>query len=451
MMTRSSNPAGSSKTILSTLHQWGRAILNLLLWGAAGILLVILVVLIPAFYRNLVTFPSLERQLAELETSRRPPAPVTSLNDFKGVLHAHNEWSHDSRGVLAEIIPAAKQAELDFIFFTDHPRTDIDCFPRSYHGTFDDILIISGAEKQRMLVWPLDSLCINWQMEPDSIIRRVVQHGGLVVYAHSERPHHWGNPDFQGMEIYNIHTDIKDEAMWKLLPDLIVNKKRYHRWIFRSIFDEQRRILALWDSLNTRRRVVGISANDAHNNQNIRARWLEPGTVEWVGPNADTWYIGQPAWWQKWLFSPPDTAGWIFKWEIDPYFESFRFVNTHILADRLTPRALAEHLKQGHAYIAFESLASADGFQFFATRSGKFAALMGDSLRFTPDLRLHAESPLPGRIRLVKNGVVIQEQRHTYTAVFSVQEAGIYRGEVALQLDGRWVPWIYTNPIYIFH
>ncbi len=415
-----------------------------------GLLMLLLVALLPALYRHFVTYPKLERELRELQQQRRQAKRAILLQDYKGVLHAHSYWSHDSRGVLAEIIPAAQRADIDFIFFTDHPRSDVDCFPRSYNGMHDGVLIIPGAEKLRLLVWPLDTLCINWRANQDTLIRGLTQRGGLVFYAHSEKPHHWGNPDFQGMEIYNIHTDIKDEAMWKLLPDLIVNKGRFHRWIFRRIFDEQRTILALWDSLNTHRRVVGISANDAHNNQNIRARRLSDGLVEWVGPNADTWSIGKPAWWQRWLFSEPDTSGWIFKWEIDPYFESFRFVNTHILADTLSSASLAHHLKRGHAFIAFESLATADGFQFYATVDDRVAAIMGDSLRFGPGITLHATTPLPGRIRFLRNGQPIFEREHTYTVKYNAQQAGVYRAEVAIWLNGRWTPWVYANPLYVF-
>jgi len=44
---------------------------------------------------------------------------------------------------------------------------------------------------------------------------------------------------------------------------------------YREIFDEQTPILALWDSLKYKRKIVGFSAVDTHENQNIRARYLK--------------------------------------------------------------------------------------------------------------------------------------------------------------------------------
>ncbi len=404
--------------------------------------------LAPAAYRHVFVYPRLEREAERLAAMRNTNAAPPPLQDFRGVMHAHTYWSHDSRGTLPQILAAAQQAEIDFIFFTDHPRADLDTFPRPFQGRFGHVLIVSGAEKRGLLVWPLHPGVIDWRVPVPHLVDSLRHAGGLIFFAHSEKPHPWKMAGYHGMEIYNIHTDIKDEALWKLLPDLLLNR-RYHRWIYRRIFDPQTAILQRWDRLNRSRRVVGIAANDAHDNQHLRVRRRQDGGLEWIGPNAQ---IFSPGFWGVLLrpfFHAPDSAGFVFRWDIDPYFESFRFVNTHILADSLNLNNLRRHLLAGHVFIAFESLAPARGFSFSAETQSGFAGLMGDEVPLQKTLRLQVVTPRPGRIHFMRNGEAVGPPVTGESATMPVKQAGNYRVRVDLHIGGRWVPWIYSNPIRI--
>ncbi|MCK7536097.1 MAG: hypothetical protein MZV63_36480 [Marinilabiliales bacterium] len=135
------------------------------------------------------------------------------------------------------------------------------------------------------------------------------------------------------MEIYNFHTDTKDESLPPQIFNFIINGKKYRPWALRQMFDEQVNILALWDSLNTVRKIVGFSAADTHENQNIRARYLDDGRVEWVGPNANIIDTMTVKFWNKWLLGEPDNNGWVFKWMIDTYREGFSYITNYVLAD----------------------------------------------------------------------------------------------------------------------
>lgn len=77
------------------------------------------------------------------------------------------------------------------------------------------------------------------------------------------------------------------------------------------MFDEQTAILARWDSLNMVRKFVGFSAIDAHEDQNIRARYLKDGRIEWVGSNAHVIDTMEMKFWNMWLLSEPDSDGWV--------------------------------------------------------------------------------------------------------------------------------------------
>src|SRR5690606_20081997 len=119
-------------------------------------------------------YPKLEKQLEAFHAERKETPVLTELNTYRGALHVHSYWSHDSEGTLARIIPAAKKTGIDFIFLTDHAHGNIDSFPRGYHGYYDGVLIESGTEKQGFCTWPLDSIIIDWRRPKDSIVKEVV-------------------------------------------------------------------------------------------------------------------------------------------------------------------------------------------------------------------------------------------------------------------------------------
>lgn len=418
------------------------------------LVLVIAWLMATPLWNHFVTYPTLEADRATLWEQYKKPVRITPQTDYQGVLHAHCYWSHDSRGVLEEIIPAAKQAQLDFLFFSDHKRAELDSFPRAYYGVFDDMLVESGTESDGLMVTPLRQTVLDWKQGTSKVISDVVKPGGLALYVHTEEEHDWGNPDYQAMEIYNIHTDLIDEKSG-ILPFVLnsmVNSGKYKHWGYRELYDEQTAILARWDSLNQHRRIVGMGAADAHNNQSIRARYTKDGMVEWVGSNAKTISIVKPGLKEKLLLGKPDAAGWAYKAELDTYFHSFNFINTHILSDTLSSRALKNALVKGHAYISFENLAKARGFEFYSTdASQKLNAIMGDSVMATTVKRLQAVSPFPVTFELFKNGKLIDQQANAYVYAYRKPiTPGNYRIVARVLLGDQWLPWVYTNPIYIY-
>ena len=373
----------------------------------------------PSFWRNISVYPKLEKARNDLKAKYKEPTKYIKKTDYKGVLHAHSYWSHDSRGVIEEILPAAKKAKLDFIFLSDHAHSHLDSFPRAYHGIYDKIIIEAGTEKSGLMVSPMKDTILNWKQPKDSLIKQVVNDGGLVLYVHTEEKHDWANPDYQAMEIYNIHTDFKEEenegGTAALITNFIINGKQYRHWALREIFDEQKEILARWDSINQFKKVVGMAAVDAHNNQNIRARYTDDGMVEWVGPNADQISLVEPGWKEKLLLSDSNEIGWAFKFEIDTYFTSFNYVNTHVFSDSFNNKNIKENLVKGHVFIAFESLANAKGFQYFSTDAdNNINAILGDSIASNSVAKIRAVSPFPVQFKLVKDGEIIDTKNEAY-------------------------------------
>ncbi|MCK5816055.1 MAG: hypothetical protein KAH07_08935, partial [Flavobacteriaceae bacterium] len=383
--------------------------------------LIVFIYATPFIWKRMHTYPKLDKIRSEIAATYKKPFNFIKQTDYKGVLHSHTYWSHDSRGVIEEILPAAKKAKLDFIFLSDHAHSQLDSFPRSYHGVYDNVIIEAGTERDGLMVNPMRPGVLNWNQPQDSLIKHVTESGGLVLYLHTENKHPWANPDYQAMEIYNIHTDLIDEGdnLLPLLVNTLINGSIYRHWGMREIFDEQTVIMARWDSINKFRKVVGMSAVDAHNNQGLRARYTKDGMVEWVGSNAGTISIVEPGWKEKILMSEPDAGGWGFKIEGDTYFHSFNFVNTHIFCDTFSNVNIKDNLVDGHAFIAFESLANAKGFQYYATdANNEVNAILGDSIASKQVDRLHAKSPYPVLFKLIKDGEVIDLVENSYNYEF---------------------------------
>src|SRR5262249_44188453 len=57
--------------------------------------------------------------------------------DYRANLHVHSALSHDSRGTLEQLIPAAKAAGTRVLLFTEHPSERADYFKDGYQGQKD--------------------------------------------------------------------------------------------------------------------------------------------------------------------------------------------------------------------------------------------------------------------------------------------------------------------------
>lgn len=428
---------------------------RLFLYGIAILILIFTVITGPYFWNNWVTYPRLEKERAELWSKYKEPKKQIPHDEYKGVFHMHSYWSHDSRGTLEEILPSAQKAGYNFLFFSDHPHGELDSFPRSYQGVYDEIVFEAGTEGGKgLMVTPMDSTVIDWSKDQSEVIKDIVSNNGIVIYVHTEKAHNWVNPDYQAMEIYNIHTDYLDgnDGFLSIITNLIINNREYHHWVFRDIYDEQADIISNWDALNMKRRIVGIAGVDAHNNQSYRARYTSDGKVEWIGPNAKTIGIVEPGLKEAILLGEPDEFGWAFKFEVDPYFVSFNHVANHVFSDTLTNNGIKDNMIAGHAFISFQSLAKADGFQYFTIdTSSNVNAILGDSVSAKTISIIKAVSPYPVKFELLKDGDMIYSEENVYQFEYDPNRvAGNYRVVAKLLLDDQWISWVFTNPIYAY-
>src|SRR6202171_3250129 len=313
--------------------------------------------------------------------------------DYRAVLHVHAEDADHTKGTRPQVLAGAKAANVQVVMFTDHrgPKPD------TWHGLRDGILFIPGSEDDHLLRYPLPG-------------------DDLRFLSHLEETPNPSSEGFQGMEIYNRHTDAKDEkefdeyfkaamkdpAEWARLVDM---QKKYPDELFGAEADYWPSIFALFDKELAKHPFTGIAANDSHQNQ------IFQGTI------------------------------------FDPYEVSFRDVSTHILARDLTEPSIRESLRKGRTYVAHDWLCDPAGFVFAGGNNlGVFA--FGDQVPMTRGTVSVARLPVAAKLKLIHNGAVVSESTGS-EMTFSPKETGAYRLEAWLTVDGEERPWIYSGAIYM--
>jgi hypothetical protein len=330
------------------------------------------------------------------------PRDERGFADFKGVIHCHSFLSHDSRGTFGEIQDACRRVGIDFLVMTDH-QTEVSVTRglRGFHGA---TLFMVGAEIRQgrgsILAFPLTSSLRVPQPLP-GLIADARRQGALVFAAHCEGFTGFDEPGLTGMEVLNLHADVKEESHFTLLLRGLFFTPGA---LFASVVDRPADNLRRADEMLATGPWTLIAGNDAH--ANIHA----------LGPLGGT---------------------------LGTYEQVFRTVSTHVLATGLDQGAIVDALRRGRCYLSVDVEREATGFSFTA-RAGADVAVMGESVALSPDLVLAARTPAAGTIELLRDGRPIARSEGD-RLLHAVRDPGVYRVEV--ELGGR--PWIYGNAIRV--
>ncbi len=341
-------------------------------------------------------------QAREARGKARRPQPGTGVyQDFRAVLHVHAEDSNHTGGTRPEVLAAAKRTGVQVVMLSDHRGPK----PETWTGLKEGVLFFAGSEEEGLLRYP----------EVDPTTGKVMKED-LRFLCHIEERYDASSAGFDGMEIYNRHTDTKDdkdfeawflkmlqsEDQWAAFVQLY---KQFPDEIFGAGTDYWPEIFQKWDKETAVKPFTGIGANDAHQNQVFK------GVM------------------------------------IDPYEVSFRNLSTHILARELSEKSIRQSLHEGHVYVSHDWLCDPSGFSFVAANNlGVFHA--GDPVPMRGTTRLTAQTPVPAHIKLFHDGV-LQEERTGDRVTFETKTAGTYRVEAWLSVDDEERPWIYSNPVYL--
>lgn len=422
-------------------------------WLLVLVLVLVLFWLRGAIYNRLVRFPQQEAAWQALRAQHEPVTEDGGWKEYRGILHSHSHLSHDSEVPFEEILDVLKKARLDFICMSDHCVDGRADFDWQWRGLHDGKLFIPGFEmKEGLMPFGVASgVVLSNATDGATLARQITENGGLLFYAHPEEPRDWERPELAGMEIYNLHTDFKRQSggLAGLLPNLLVNQRRFPEQLYQQMFKRPEEFLRRWDQLNRTRHITGVAGNDCHQNVGLRGFYMDSGSIRIEDTSPRTLREWKLNWLTRgvarMMFGPLEPNRKLFHLQLDPYERSARFVNTHVLARELGEAAILEALRIGRVFIGFDMMADSSGFRWLAT-SDSGQAVMGESLVLNEGTRLRALSPLPCRFTVVRDGSVVHQQEGRVME-WKPTEGGKYRLEAELKVRDEWVPWIYANPI----
>ena len=399
---------------------------------------------------------AVHQAVIKLKSDRRPLSRSDKLIDVRANLHVHSAFSHDSRGKIDDIVTAAKAAGTQVLLFTEHPADHYDIFRDGHQGLRDGVLLIPGAETSGMLIYPRQSIKEFLKATPQELSEIVRGRDGLTFLSHLEERMDWELRGLTGVEIYNTHADAKDEKrllssvknpLWLMqAADLY---QRYPQEAFSSLQDYPKDYLKRWDELCQSTPHTGVSANDAHQNIGISVIMADEGKVRVEDPLGELLLMLDAVVFNTIKPIPKDAkvGDSLFQLRLDPYENSLRHVGTHLLVTELSQPAVWQALNNGLAFVAFDWMADATGFDFVA-QSGGVRHEQGSQFKYSQETKLTGQSPLPAKWKLIRNGELIgQSDGRTFET--SVKAAGNYRVELWLDLAGEDRVWIMSNPIYI--
>jgi hypothetical protein len=406
-----------------------------------------------ALYNRFVRFPREEAAWAALRAQRQPVTEKTVWKEYRGILHSHSELSHDCEVPFTNILRALKGAGVDFIALSDHCTDGRADFAVQWRGLHDGKLFVPGFEMKEgiMPFGVAQGVVLSNRTDSAELARQVVRAGGVLFYAHPEEARAWDRPELTGMEIYNLHTDFKTKSrnLPALVPDILVNQRRYPDHVLRLIFQRPTAFLQRWDDLNRARHITGIAANDCHQNVGLRGLYVPPDRLRVEETSRRLLAEFKLGWLTRPLarlcLGPLEPGRPLFRTQLDSYERMARFVNTHLLAPELTEAAILDALRAGRAFIAFDMIADSTGFLWLA-KNGTAQSVMGQATVFSGETRLRAVSPEPCRFTVVKDGQIAHQQEGR-ALEWAPPGRGKYRVEAELKVLGQWVPWVYTNPI----
>lgn len=366
------------------------------------------------------------------------PENAPGYYDYKGITHAHTSLGLGSSSP-SEVVQAAQEVGLDFLFLTDLNNFNPNRDEAGYHR--QTLVFVaqqfSYLDSRLILYDSMNPKSIGTFGEAQMTLTDLLSQSGqdakqdLIVLAHPFKAgYSWSGAyptGLDGIEVINLKS-VWQRAWLKYKPSFLWSVLIYpfnSQLAFVRLYSEPREEIQLWNKLNQTQRALGFSGAEA---------------------TARTGSVGD------------------FYLKFPSYQTSFSLSTNHVLLrSELTgdktkdSQKIMEALLGGQFYMALDLLGNPKGFAF-SLLEGEHIYPMGADVPFKKGMKLSVRLPrkpkVPFDIQVYKDG----EQMMSASSVeseYEVHGAGVYRIVVrvipTLPLpDGkRWIPWIYSNPIYI--
>ncbi|HEY6548728.1 MAG TPA: CehA/McbA family metallohydrolase, partial [Vicinamibacteria bacterium] len=345
-------------------------------------------------------------------------APDDGFVRTPGIVHVHTTLS-DGGGTPEEVIRAARAAGLRFLVITDHNNLDA----KPVEGYRDGVLVIVGTElsttRGHILGLGIADPGYRFSGDAQDGLQDIRDLGGFAVAAHPESPREdlrfsgWDLPGSWGVEIVNGDSEWRRAG-----PRLLLTAALYginSRYALLRSSTSPAPMLARWDALLASRDAPGLAGADAHSRI----------------PLTKTRALRVPSY--EALFSMQ---------------RNYALLEAPLSGDFETDRgAVLDALRRGRLYVGLDAQALADGFGF-VVEAGAVRATMGDAAAPSAGMKFRAggRAPEGARVVLLRDGKPVAEGASPLEG--DIPGPGVYRVEV--RLEGADLPWILSNPIYVF-
>lgn len=385
------------------------------------------------FYGLILSQVRINVQSEELEPKNHP-----GFYDYRGVTNVYTDRSLGS-GTPTEVIKAAEESGLDFLFLTD-----LNIFSKNptLDGYHRKLLVLNAAQysylESRLFLYDVKRRHeIDGLGQTQTLLADLLSQSGadekqdLLILAHPTRPGYTWNGNYpsglDGIEVINLKS-VWEEA-WERSKisfawSAIVYPFNSHLALIR-LYDEPESELRLWNQLTATRPTIGIAGADARAKTNPVAGF----------------FIRFPTY--QTLFSLASNH-LLLRSELTGDVESDR-------------KKVLSALSGGEFYFSIDALGNPKGFVAFA-QHGEHVFPMGSEIKYAPGLKINVHLPrkpkVPFEAAFLKDGQHIMSSNSADTE-FEVHGPGVYRIIVRVFLgltlpDGnRWFTWIYANPFYV--
>jgi hypothetical protein len=376
------------------------------------------------------------KQIAATNASSKAESDAR-FDEFVGVIHAHTSLGGHSTGTFDELISGANSAGLDFVLMTEHWSDSFDTSALTLNGQFGRTLFIGGneidtADGDRLLMIPGSAEAASLRrLSTRDVVAKLHNERRLVLVTYPEKFRTW-DADFDGIEVFNLHTAAANVNRLAALGDLLWSGGSFPELTFARQFQRPDANLARFDETAAQRNVSLFAGTDAHSNIGFHLFGDDAG--------------------HRWLSV-----------KLDPYAMMFRIARVHLLLPAGTPvsrESIIEAIRRGSYFTAIDALGDASGFRFSAelanNPSGSETLADGESggepnRSAARGQQLHVSVPTGARIRWLRNGEIVREQTADSDRLVA-DAAGAYRVEVYRDDLGSpfsKMPWIISNPLFV--
>jgi hypothetical protein len=256
---------------------------------------------------------------------------------------------------------------------------------------------------------------MSGELSAKEYVEKINKSGGLGIIAHPDESRNlpqfppypwtaWDAEGFNGIEIWNQMSEWMEGINRLNQFKMFLSPRRF-------LTSPTPKTLKIWDELNKKKKVCGISGVDVH---------------------AYPYKLGP------------------FTFIIFPYKVQFQSLRMHLVLKELlssdsqiAQRQMVDAIRECHVFISNYRRGDAKGFLFYAQSNNKLARV-GDSISLSEKINFFVQTPRKCKIRLLCDGDIVKEQKGK-SLEHSIDKPGNYRVEAYRGKKG----WIFSNHIRV--